>query len=85
MADRATIMREAWRHWRYAQRRGWHLEEDDRWTWPRCLRFAAAQARARRPSGFEALEAAMAGVMGGAAEAAGGREGSCRHHPRSPA
>jgi hypothetical protein len=71
-------MREAWRHWRYARSKGWHIGDDDPWTWARCLRFAAAQARARRPSGFEAIEAAMAEVMGGAAEAPGARKDSGR-------
>jgi hypothetical protein len=52
-------MRQAWAHWRYARWKGWHeLPEPDRWTWPRCLRFAAAQHRARRAS-FSAVEAAM--------------------------
>ncbi len=59
MPDRASVMRAAWKEWRDARRRGWHeLPGPDRWDWPRCLRFAQAQARARRES-FGAVERAM--------------------------
>jgi hypothetical protein len=62
--DRAAVMRAAWAHWRYVRMKGWHTGEDeDPWTWARCVRFAAAQARARRPSGFAAVEAAMADLI----------------------
>jgi hypothetical protein len=61
--DRRAVMRAAWRHWRYARLKGWHLDEDDPWTWARCVRFAAAQARARRHSGFAAVEVAMAELL----------------------
>lgn len=57
-------MRSAWKEWRYARRRGWHLDEDDRWTWPRCLKFAQAQHRARRNS-FAAVERAMKALVVG--------------------
>jgi hypothetical protein len=57
--DRGAIMREAWRHWQYARRRGWHMDDADPWTWDRCLRFAQAQARARRADGIAAVERAM--------------------------
>ncbi|RTL86955.1 MAG: hypothetical protein EKK29_08385 [Hyphomicrobiales bacterium] len=60
---RASIMRAAWKEWRYARMKGWHVGEDDPWTWARCVRFAAAQARARRPSGFAAVETAMAALL----------------------
>lgn len=60
---RAVIMRNAWRHWRYARMKGWHLDDDDPWTWARCVRFSAAQARGRRPSGFAAVEVAMAELL----------------------
>ncbi len=63
MHDHRAIMRAAWKHWRYVRMKGWHLDEDDRWTWPRCVRFAQAQARGRRPSDFAAVEAAMAELM----------------------
>lgn len=56
-------MRAAWKEWRYARRKGWHeLEGVDQWTWSRCLRFAAAQHRARRES-FAAVEQAMRGLV----------------------
>jgi hypothetical protein len=59
MPDRAAIMRAAWKEWRDARRRGWDsLEGADGWDWARCMRFAAAQARARQQS-FAAVEAAM--------------------------
>ncbi len=61
--DRAAIMRAAWKEWRAAQRRGWHLlEGPDTWTWARCIRFAQAQARARR-GGFAAVEDAIKAVL----------------------
>ncbi len=56
-------MRAAWREWRYARMKGWHLDEDDPWTWPRCVRFSQAQARARCSSDFAALEAAMVELL----------------------
>jgi hypothetical protein len=55
----SAIMRHAWKEWRDAQRRGWNkLASVDRWDWPRCLRFAAAQRRERQKS-FAAVEQAM--------------------------
>lgn len=62
--DRRAVMRAAWKHWRYVRMKGWHAGDDDPWTWARCVRFAQAQARARRPNGFAAVEAAMAELMG---------------------
>jgi hypothetical protein len=53
------VMREAWRHWRYALMKGWASDPVDPWTWARCLRFAHSQAKARAPSGFENLQLAM--------------------------
>jgi hypothetical protein len=61
--DRSIVMRAAWKEWRYARRKGWHLDPVDPWTWPRCIRFAQAQARARRPAGFKAVELAMQEAM----------------------
>ncbi len=62
--DRAAVMRQAWREWRDARRRGWDmLDGADRWSWPRCLRFAAAQARARHGDAFAQVEAAMAEAL----------------------
>ncbi|WP_363348871.1 hypothetical protein [Methylocystis echinoides] len=64
LEKRAAVMRAAWAHWRYVRMKGWHASDDeDPWTWARCVRFAAAQARARRPSGFAAVEAAMAALL----------------------
>ncbi|MGJ0505684.1 MAG: hypothetical protein ACR652_00835 [Methylocystis sp.] len=63
MTDRAAVMRAAWKEWRYARMKGWdQLAGPDRWTWPRCLAFAAAQHRARSQS-FAAVEAAMAEAL----------------------
>ncbi|GLI93592.1 hypothetical protein LMG27198_25840 [Methylocystis echinoides] len=63
MTDRSAIMRQAWKEWRYARRRGWDmLEGPDRWDWARCLRFAAAQHRGRRDS-FTAVEAAIRSLV----------------------
>ncbi len=70
--DRAAIMRAAWKLWRYVRMKGWHLDEDDPWTWPRCVRFAQSQARARQLSGFAAVEAAMAELVSEADPAAHG-------------
>jgi hypothetical protein len=57
--EQAAIMRQAWAHWRYARMKGWdRADYPDPWDWRRCLRFAAAQHRARRSS-FSAVEAAM--------------------------
>ena len=61
--DRAAIMQKAWRQWRYARSRGWHIGEDDPWTWPRCLRLAQAQERARRLDSFAAVEQAMRALV----------------------
>lgn len=62
--DRSSIMQKAWKQWRYARSRGWDkIEDADQWTWPRCLCFAQAQARARRPDDFSALEVAMRNVL----------------------
>lgn len=58
----SAIMRAAWKEWRYARRRGWHLDEDDRWTWARCLRFAAAQHREQQNS-WSAVEAAARAAL----------------------
>jgi hypothetical protein len=46
--DSRAVMTDAWRRWRHAKRRGWHLTEIDRWTWQRCLKLAWAAARQRR-------------------------------------
>jgi hypothetical protein len=63
VTDRGAIMRAAWKEWRYARMKGWHeLPEPDRWTWARCLRFAAAQHRAKAAS-FSAVEAAMRALV----------------------
>lgn len=94
--DRGATMRAAWSHWRYARSKGWHIGDDDPWTWPRCIHFAAAQARARRPSGFAAVEAAMAELIQKAGESAAisatirarahlSQFSRACHHPRRPA
>jgi hypothetical protein len=62
MTDRAAIMRAAWKEWRYARMKGWDKIEDDTRTWPRCLRFAAAQHRERQKS-WPTVEAAMREVL----------------------
>ncbi len=69
--DRSAVMRAAHEEWRDCQRRGWDsLEGPDRWTFPHCLRFAQAQARARQTSGFAAVEEAMVEALAGAKDRA---------------
>lgn len=53
--DRSEIMRAAWKQWRYANARGWHIG-DDPWTFAACLRLAHAAA-AKRKSETEAFHA----------------------------
>lgn len=51
MIDCGEVMRDAWRQWRDARRRGWGAPGWDQWTFARCLRLAWMRANLERAGG----------------------------------